>query len=242
MKQLSTLLLGVLLLAVGVARGQGGAPVGWLKLSTDVALRNRWSLYVEVETRQGNAQLAGQQLGRVGLRRHLAPGVSCTTGYVLAANAYGRADGSKTPEHRFYQEIALAERTGALRTSHRLRVEERWLRPLPEAAFRFAPRLRYQLRLVVPLHAGGSLPVGGTYLVAADELFASLGRRGNRSFLEENRASAGLGYRFSPLATIELAYLHQTQSADYAGLGLARNAVQLSVTLAAPSRPALVRQ
>ena len=94
---------------------------------------------------------------------------------------------------------------------------------------------------MVPLHAGGGLPVGSTYLVAADELFATLGRRSNRSFLEENRASAGLGYRFSSLATIEMAYLHQTQSADYAGLGLARNAVQLSVALAAPSRPALVR-
>lgn len=77
----------------------------------------------------------------MGFRRQLAPGLTCTTGYVLAANEHGRADAPKTPEHRFYQEIALAELTGAVRTSHRLRVEERWLRPLPEAAFRSAPAL-----------------------------------------------------------------------------------------------------
>lgn len=242
MKHFFPLLPLCLLLATTAAHGQGGAPVGWLKISADMPLRHRWSLYSEVESRQANAYLGAQQLGRVGFRLHVAPNFSLTTGYVLAATEYGTGDDSRAPEHRFYQEVALAETTGPFRTSHRLRAEERWLRPAPDQAFRFAPRLRYQLRLVVPLHAGGRLPVGGTYLVAADEVFAGLGARTSRSFFEENRASAGLGYRVSPRATVEMAYLHQTQSAGPGGVALARNAVQLSVAVAAPSRVALVRR
>ena len=215
--------------------------MGWAKLSLDSPLRGRWSLYSEVETRQGNAQLAAQQLGRVGFRLHVAPSFSLTTGYVVAANDYGPADGPKAPEHRFYQEVALADATGPVRASHRLRAEERWLRPSPEAAFRFAPRLRYQLRLVVPLHSGGRLPVGGLFLIAADEVFAGLGPQQGRSFLEENRASAGLGYRASCHAMLEMVYLHQSQAAGVAGLALSRNAVQVSVAVAIPARQTLVR-
>jgi hypothetical protein len=235
-------LLSIFLTACLAAHGQGGgAPVSWLKLSADLPLRNRWSLYSEVESRQGSAQLGAQQLGRIGFRLHVAPTFSLTTGYVLAANDCGPAYAPKAPEHRFYQEVILADANGPVRASHRLRAEERWLRPTPEAAFRFAPRVRYQLRLVVPLHKGGRLPVGGLYAVAADEVFAGLGARSSGSFLEENRLSAGLGYRASRLTTVELAYLKQSQSGT-AGYSLARNAVQLSIAVAAPSRVALVRR
>ncbi len=203
-------------------------------------MRGRWSLYSEVESRQGNALLAAQHLGRVGFRLRVAPSLSLTTGYVLAANDSGRQNGATAPEHRFYQEMALADVAGPVRASHRLRAEERWLRPTPEAAFQFAPRLRYQLRLLVPLHSGGKLPVGGLFIVAADEIFAGLGPSNGRNFLEENRASAGLGFRASRRTTVEMAYLHQTQAADVAGPGLTRNAVQLSVAVATPTRVALV--
>ena len=237
---LRLLLLLCLLAGCGAARAQGGgAPVGWLRLSADAPLRGRWSLYSEVETRQGNAQLGAQRLGRVGFRLHVAPCFSLTTGYVLAANEFDRADAPTAPEHRFYQEVALADQSGPVRASHRLRAEERWLRPTPEAAFQFAPRVRYQLRLVVPLQKDGRLPVGGTYVVLADELFAGLGSRAGRGFLEENRASAGLGYRLNPRTSLEIVYLHQSQWADISGL--TRNAVQLSLAVAMANRVALVR-
>ena len=244
MKHLSSLLLLALLAGPMAARGQngGGAPVGWVRLSGDVPLRGHWSMYSEVETRQGNAQLTAQHLGRLGFRLRVGPSLSLTTGYVLAANEYRPGDQSTMPEHRFYQEVAVMDATGAVRASHRLRAEGRWLRPAPELGFRFSPRLRYQLRLVVPLRPGGALPVHGLFLVVADELFAGLGPRQGRSFLEENRASAGVGYRVSRRATVEMAYLHQTQSAGIAGLALARNAVQVSVAIATPGHTALVRK
>ena len=241
MKHLATLLWVCWLASQGVARAQGGgAPVGWLKLSTEVSLRNHWGLYSEVESRQGNAQLGAQRLGRVGFRLHVAPCFSLTTGYVLAANEFDRADASTAPEHRFYQDIALTDQSGPVRASHRLRAEERWLRPTPEAAFRFAPRLRYQLRLVIPLRTAGQLPVGGTYVVVADELFAGLGPHTGRSFLEENRLSGGLGYRLNTRTSFEMAYLHQSQWAPLSGW--VRNALQLSVAVALPNQVALARQ
>ena len=239
MKHLFSLLL-VLLVACVAAHGQGGgAPVGWLRLSADLPMRGRWSLYSEVESRQSNAQLGAQRLGRLGFRLHVAPCFSLTTGYVLAANEFDRTDAATAPEHRFYQELALADQTGPVRASHRLRAEERWLRPTPEAAFHFAPRLRYQLRLVVPLHRGGGLPVASAYVVAADELVAGLGPRDGRSFLEENRLSAGLGYRVGARTSLEIAYLHQSQ---WVGTGsLSRNALQLSLAVAASVPKSLVK-
>lgn len=83
--------------------------------------------------------------------------------------------------------------------------------------------------------------MGSFYAVAAAELFASLGRPEGRSLLEENRLSAGLGYRLSRRTAVELAYLHQTQAASYARQGLARNAVQGLVAIAAPGHRALAR-
>lgn len=239
MKHLFCLLPLALLFGTPALAQGGGAPVGWLRLSADVPMRGRWSLYSEVESRQSNNQLGAQRLGRVGFRLHVAPCFSLTTGYVLAANEFGPADAPTTPEHRIYQEIALADQSGLVRASHRLRAEERWLRPAPEATFRFAARLRYQLRLVVPLHTAGRLPVGGTYVIVTNELFAGLGSRDGRNFIEENRASAGLGYRMSPRTSFEMTYLHQSQWVSISGL--TRNAVQFSVAMAVASRPALVR-
>ena len=232
----------------GVARGQGATSgsnplVGWLRLSTETTLRGPWSLYAEVETRQGNTQLTAQQLGRVGLRWRLGPSFSFTTGYVLAYNQARPDDpGRPLPEHRFYQEVALTETSGRLRVGHRLRAEERWLRPSTEAAFHFAPRLRYQLRLVAPLQREGKLPVGTFYAVAADELFAGLGASTGRSFLEENRASLGLGYRLNRHLHAELAYLYQTQSTGPQGEAASRSALQASVAFVPSQSLALVRR
>ena len=246
----SLLLAGVLGGLSGTAAGQnapaagsGGAPVGWLKLSSDAPLAGPWHVYSELEARQANAQMGYQYLGRLGVRRYLGPSFALTAGYVLARNEAAQpTDLSTTPEHRFYQEIAVNDADGAVRVSHRLRAEERWLRPAVEAPFRFAPRLRYQLRLVVPIAREGHLPVGAFYVIAADELFASLGQQGPRSsFLEENRASVGLGRRLSTTLTAEAAYLHQTQQ----GSGLpacSRNALQLSISYAVPVRAAVVSQ
>lgn len=246
MKHLSSLLLLGLLAGAGPARGQGnsgGAPVGWVKLSADVPLRGLWSVYTEIETRQSNGNLSAQQLGRLGFRWNPTSTFSLTTGYVLAANeCLAVGDNVTVPEHRLYQEVALSDASGRLRVGHRLRAEERWLRLTPEAAFQFAPRLRYQLRLVVPLRSGGKLPVGGLFLVAADEVFVGLGSRKDRNFLEENRASAGLGYRMNRRTTVELAYLRQTQAAGAVGQALARNAVQVSVAITTPNSLALARR
>jgi hypothetical protein len=227
------------LLATGwgsaMAQGEGGGPpVGWLKLSSELPWQGHWHLYTEVESRQGNDHLTAQQLGRVGLRLRLGRSFSLTTGYVLALNESRGRQSDPLPEHRLYQEVAVADASGLLRVGHRLRAEERWLRPSSEASFQFAPRLRYQLRLVAPLRHGGKLPVASCYLVAADEVFAGLGATAGRRFLEENRLSAGLGYRLSRPLSVELAYLHQAQAATLEMPPLSRNAVQLSIAYTPP--------
>ena len=221
-----------LLAGPGVAAAQpalrAGPPVAWLRASTEQRLRGPWGVFSEVEVRQANGQLPAQALGRLALRWHAGRSFSLSTGYVLARNQAPHDPETTLPEHRFYQELALADASGPVRASHRLRAEERWLRPAPGTAFAFVPRLRYQLRLVVPLHRGGRLPVGSAYLLAADELFFGLGPR--TRVLEENRLLGGLGYRLAPGTALEIAYLWQTQAAGAIGYEAARRqAVQVAV-------------
>ena len=82
--------------------------------------------------------------------------------------------------------------------------------------------------------------MGDLFLVAADEVFTGLDPQEGRSFLKENRA--GLGYRVSPRATVEIACLRQTQTAGVADVDLARNAVQVNVAVATANHVALVRR
>ena len=237
MKPAAALLLLPLLAApLGAARAQAQVPasagspppVAWFKIAADQPLRGSWSVFTEVEARQATAQLPAQALGRLALRWHVGRSFSLSTGYVLARNQVPANPEITLPEHRFYQELALADATGPLRVAHRLRAEERWLRLAPGAGFSFAPRLRYQLRLLVPLHRAGRLPVGAAYLLAADEVFAGLGTQAQ--LLEENRLNLGLGYRCGPRTTLEVSYLWQTQAAGPARYEAAhRTAVQVSV-------------
>ena len=122
MKHLRRLLPLALLFGTPALAQGGGAPVGWLRLSADLPLRGRWSLYSEVESRQSSAQLGARQLK---LHLHVAPSLSLGAGYMLAASEFGPAGGPRVPEHRFYQVATLADVTRPMRASHRLRAGER---------------------------------------------------------------------------------------------------------------------
>ena len=63
--------------------------------------------------------------------------------------------------------------------------------------------------------------------------------RDGGSFLKENRASVGRGYRLSTRTSFEMAYRHQLQWATISGR--TRNALQLRVAVAVASRVAVAR-
>lgn len=208
------------------------APGMWFTLTSDARLSSRLGLHADMHWR--GAQLASrtpaQNLMRAGLNVYLGKQAMATVGY---AQAYALR--SETPladrrlamqEQRLFQQFQFGESTGALWTRHRYRLEERWVRNAPaDARTAYTTRLRYQLRLLLPLRRDHQLVPGTAYLVGANEVFLNLGSA--PSFFDQNRASLLLGVQLSPTAALEAGLVNQAFSTGSSLDGGAGNVLQV---------------
>lgn len=211
----------VLILAAGAAgfaqraaSPSGAAPAGantWLTFLSDARLSKRWGLHADGQLRRAKDAYQPQQLARIGINYHVAPALQLTAGYARASSYFHNdyASASPLPEHRLYQQVLLRDDSGRVHTQHRYRLEQRWVRRPGDAQATYLNRMRYQLRLVVPLGNKGKLEPGTPYLAGADEIFLGFGASAGRNFLEQNRAYLALGYQFTKTVAMEAGYQHQ---------------------------------
>ncbi|WP_081910759.1 DUF2490 domain-containing protein [Hymenobacter sp. APR13] len=190
------------------------APAGantWLTFLSDARLSQRWGLHLDGQLRRAKDAYQPQQLARIGINYHVAPALQLTAGYARASSYFYNdyASASPLPEHRLYQQVLLREDSGRVHTQHRYRLEQRWVRRPGDARATYLNRMRYQLRLVVPLGHKGKLEPGTPYLAGADELFLGFGASAGRNFFEQNRAYLAFGYQFTRAVAIEAGYQHQ---------------------------------
>ena len=192
------------------------APGAWFVLSSDARLSQRLGLHTDLHWRGAKpvSQTPAQNLLRVGLNIHLGEQALAGVGYAYAY-ALPLADQPKSSvagmhEQRLFQQFQFGEHTGALWTRHRYRLEERWLSSPGTAAVAYRTRLRYQLRLLVPLRRDHRLTPGTAYIVGANELFINLGSAS--SFFDQNRASLLLGLQLSGNAALEAGLVNQSFS------------------------------
>jgi hypothetical protein len=215
------LLLGLGMHAAQAQRAVGTAsatPGVWFLLSNDARLSQRVGLHTDLHWRgaQTASQTPAQNLLRIGLNVHLGKqaiaGGGYAYAYALPLPDQPRSSAAGAHEHRIFQQFQFGEQTGALWTRHRYRVEERWLNRAGTVSAAYRTRLRYQLRLLVPLRRDHRLKPGTAYLVGANELFINLGSA--PAFFDQNRASLLLGLQLSGCAALEAGVVNQSFSAD----------------------------
>lgn len=189
----------------------------WLQLFHEQRVGGGVSLLGEVQLRR--ADLAGrtpqQLLARTGVLYAVTPQLGVGLGYAYAGTSvYGDLPAPRPfPEHRLWQQLTLAQTTGAVRWSQRFRVEQRWIGRVDAATgelaeYLFRQRFRPLLRANVDLPRLG-IPAPRLYLTAWDELFVVAGETTDGQVFDQNRLALQLGVRFGPRVRAELGVLQQ---------------------------------
>lgn len=186
----------------------------WYNYTGDHQLSRFWSLHTEAQLRRANLFPARQQLlVRLGLNQHWSDKIQTAAGYTfLRTHAYGEFPEAPSREHRSYQEVQLADTLSRLALSHRLRLEQRWVRAEGESGPTFSQRARYQFRVQLPLQ-GRRVDAREWYLAAYDEVFIGFGRHIAQPF-DQNRLYVALGRQFSQAGSAELGYMYHAKAHD----------------------------
>lgn len=139
-------------------------------------------------------------------------------GYVYTWNyRYGKQPSVfPTGEHRIWEQIAFSHKEGRVNFNHRLRIEQRLQGKavqLPndgytEDGFVYSNRIRYRFLMNIPLNSK-TMSAKTVYASLYDEVFMSFGKNVTYNLPDQNRAFAGIGYKFNDFGAITLGYLHQ---------------------------------
>jgi hypothetical protein len=178
---------------------------GWFTFNGDHRLTNTWGVHTEFQARRHNLFADPQQfLVRGGVNYYAGKSAMLTAGYAVSESYSG---GEYYPEQRIWEQIQLGQSLGRLALTHRYRLEQRWVKSAGGLNYTYENRMRYMLRGRVPLK-GPSIDVHEPYVSAYDEIFVGFGDNVPNIF-DQNRISAGLGYKLSREASIETSYLYQ---------------------------------
>ena len=215
-----TVVLAVVGLAVGLAapaRAQTpprrvSQDIAWLQLFEEHRLDADWSWLGELQLRRADVpgRTPQQLLARTGLQRRVAAGATVAAGYAYVhTSVYGEAPGpAPFDEHRAWQQLQLAHRTGAVAWTHRFRAEQRWLEQPATASWRFRQRARAFTRATVDAPSlGVALP--RAYVTPWAELFVGVGAVPNGQIFDQSRVALQAGWRFGPRLRVEGGYMQQ---------------------------------
>jgi hypothetical protein len=182
----------------------------WAGLLEQITFSEKWNVTLDV---QGRYEYTDGDwyvfLARPGVTYSPSGKFMFTAGaayFLLFPNPNGRP---ARPEWRPWQEVSRKYKTGAGTFWPRIRTEQRFIREydgeaLQESFTYNAFRVRLRCDWTLPL---GETADKGFYLAAGNEIFFGV-KPGGFSAFDQNRASAGAGYRFSPTFAVQLQYLN----------------------------------
>lgn len=191
----------------------------WFLLLNKVDFTDHWSFFNEVHLRRHQWLAQKEQfLLRPAINYAFNDAVVATVGYTyIRTYRYGEYPlPIDVPENNVWEQITLSHNiTKQVGISHRYRIEHRWIGSIqqdgvnaPEiGGIRFAQRFRYRLTANFPIvktEAGTRL-----YGHIFDELWVNLRDELYVMNFDRNWIYLGLGYRFSPAARFEVAFLDQ---------------------------------
>jgi hypothetical protein len=195
--------------------------ISWYVLSSTVRFSDTFSVYGEIQPRLAGFATSMQQFQvRAALQYHVKPTLFFGVGYSFVETwQYGEFPvAAAFPEHRMYEQAQGSHKLGRVEFHHRGRLEQRFLGRMTKddtgtyqlTSFTGNQRIRYQLRVVVPLTRPKLLP-RTLFLSVYDELFLRLASElpANNTF-DQNRISLSLGLQVTKEFSAQLGYLNQT--------------------------------
>ena len=199
------------LLAV-VGKTQTSTTNGWFVSSHKQKISEKWTLLSDLQLRSADQfNYLATLLIRPAIQYKIADKKSAALGYAYLGN--WEREGSERSfeiEHRVWQQFVLESKLSKTEITNRLRLEQRFLQG--ENCFDFTQRLRYYFRFQVPFSSGTEFK-RGAFLGLQNEIFFNIQNKEavNNRFFDQNRAFAGIGFRFSEALDVEAGYLFRYQ-------------------------------
>lgn len=174
-----------------------------------------WGLHFDGQLRmEGAFDRRNQLLLRPGINYDLSENVQLSGGYAYIDTSApaGSPPGFDVPENRWWEQLIIKQPLGAVRLTHRYRLEQRFIgnvRPDVSGGGRveghtYTNRFRYFLKGTVPL-SEGSRWYGAFY----NELMIGFGKNVRHNIFDQNRSYGALGIRISNDTSLEIGYLLQ---------------------------------
>jgi hypothetical protein len=182
------------------------------------------SFTVEASMRYANGFSEKQQwFVRPSLDYQFTKSWSGNVGYAYY-NTYSYGDPAinktDTPEHHIWVQGTYVHNSGNFKFTHRLRGENRLVGivvPVKDVTtdevgytidhYDYRNRLRYMFLINYPLiKVDNKIKL---FTILGDEVFMNIGKNTGKTFLNQNRIIAGLGYNFNFHHQVQLSYIHQ---------------------------------
>ena len=199
------IIVGFLLISSGVLYGQSQSDGIWFVYFGNQKINKQWNIQSDLQYRLRQVpEQKNQIIARGGLGYNITPGnhnVLLGVAYVQTNFQDDLVNKPSVEEKRIYQQYLFKQNFKNLYTTHRFRLEERFL---PND---FGCRTRYFLSGQRPLN-GKALNKSSIYGSFFNELFVDVK---NKKF-DRNRLYAGIGYAIDNDIRIETGYLVQTQT------------------------------
>jgi hypothetical protein len=195
--------------------------IGWYNYFGTFKLNPKFSLHTEYQFRRNNFITDWQQsLLRVGINYELNSAIQLRVGYGnIETFNYGDIPinkfGKNFTEHRSYVAITLKQTLNKIDVSQRYKLEQRWVGQYSDSSskqedkYTYLNRMRYMLRIQIPLTKTDSLKKNQLYFAVYDELFIGFGKNVVQAVFDQNRLSALIGFKFKKHMKLEAGYLYQ---------------------------------
>ena len=199
----------IMYLTVGRVNAQTIVQQGWLFWSHEQELTKKIKLFSDIQLRTSDdGEYIETLLIRPGITYLLKSENKITAGYTLFAN-WEMVNEEKIyqAEHRIWEQYLIESDLEKILLTNRLRLEQRFL-----GQQKFAQRLRYYIRMQLPLF-GNSNFTSGYYFALQNELFLNVQNKQyvNDQAFDQNRVYSGIGYKFNKNFETELGYMFRYQ-------------------------------
>jgi hypothetical protein len=182
----------------------------WLFLMNTTKFNTKWGSHFDLQVRSSDKlKNVRSLLIRPGITYYINSANNVTLGY-LYTNTFSPITETIT-ENRMWEQFIHTHKIKTVGLTHRFRLEQRLIERI-NADDLFAQRLRYFLRVLVPLKKDAKIFEKGFFGAVQNEVFLNIQNKGelNNSLFDQNRAYLALGYRAQKSVDLEVGYMNQT--------------------------------